>query len=146
VISNDRIGAAYHEAGHAVVAWTLGLQLAEIAIAIDGDEAAGTTTVGSDDHLTVFDRVVINLAGLEAQEIFEAPTHEHAGLGDFGKIIDLLDDVSEDESRLIRIAARAQAREIILANRAKVARVANHLMTNERIDGTTFLALIDTAA
>jgi len=144
--SNERIGAVYHEAGHAIVAWALGLPLAEIVIGIGGDETAGKTTiVGSDDHLTVFDRVVMNLAGLEAQEIFDAPTHEHAGLGDFAKIIGLLDDVSEKESLKIRTAGRARAREIILANRAKVIRLAQHLMTDERVDGATFLALINTA-
>jgi hypothetical protein len=77
----DRIGAAYHEAGHAVVLWALGLSVVEIAIGIGGDDAAGKTKIaGSDNHLTEFDRVLINVAGLEAQEIFEAPTHDHAGL------------------------------------------------------------------
>jgi ATP-dependent Zn protease len=141
--SNDRIGAAYHEAGHAIVAWVFGLTIAEVAIGIDGDDAAGRTKIiGTDDHLTVFDRVVLNLAGLEAQEIFEAPTHDNAGLGDFAKIIDLLYDVSEEESAKIRAAARQRAHEIILANRSKVARLAQRLLTDESIDGATFVAIV----
>jgi hypothetical protein len=96
--SADRIGAAYHEAGHAVVFWVLGLPVAEIAIGIGGDDAAGATKIdGSDEHLTTFDRVVINEAGLEAQEIFNAPTHEHAGLADYTKIIDILGEIPEEK-------------------------------------------------
>jgi ATP-dependent Zn protease len=142
--SGDRIGAAYHEAGHAVVAWALALELADIAIGIGGDDAAGATKiVGSDDHLTVFDRVVVNVAGLEAQEIFNAPTHEHAGLGDYATIIGILGDISDEESFKIRTAARERAREIVLANRLKVIRLAQHLIASQRISGSGILDLLN---
>ena len=79
--AEDRIGAAYHEAGHAIVLWVFGLQVDSVAIGIAGDDGAGHTKVmGSDEHLSEFDRIVISEAGLEAQEVFEAPTHDHAGL------------------------------------------------------------------
>lgn len=73
--AEDRIGAAYHEAGHAIVLWVFGLQVDSVAVGIAGDDAAGHTKVmGSDEHLSEFDRIVISEAGLEAQEVFEAPT------------------------------------------------------------------------
>jgi ATP-dependent Zn protease len=63
--SDYRISTAYHEAGHAVVAWALGLPVAEVAIGKDGDDSAGRTNIeGTDDHLPLFDRVVVYLAGI----------------------------------------------------------------------------------
>jgi ATP-dependent Zn protease len=139
----DRVGAAYHEAGHAVILWAFGLQIDSIAIGIGGDDAAGHTKVmGSDEHLSEFDRIVISEAGLEAQEVFEAPTHDHAGLADYAKIIDILGDISAEESLKIRTAARERAREIILANRTKVDRLAEYLIENGRISGFAFLELM----
>ena len=73
--AEDRLGAAYHEAGHAIALWVFGLQVDSVAIGIAGDDAAGHTEImGSDEHLSEFDRIVISEAGLEAQEVFEAPT------------------------------------------------------------------------
>jgi ATP-dependent Zn protease len=141
--AEDRIGAAYHEAGHAIVLWVFGLQVDSVAIGIAGDDAAGHTMImGSDEHLSEFDRIVISEAGLEAQEVFEAPTHDHAGLADYAKIIDILGDISAEESLKIRTAARERAREIILANRSKVARLAEYLIENGRISGFAFLELM----
>ena len=42
----DRFGAAYHEAGHAVVAWALGLAVRSLAINHD-DPTAGATDIAS---------------------------------------------------------------------------------------------------
>jgi hypothetical protein len=91
--------------------------------------------MGSDEHLSEFDRIVISEAGLEAQEVFEAPTHDHAGLADYAKIIGILGDHSEEESLKIRTAARECACEIILANRTKVTMLAECLIENGRISG-----------
>src|SRR5262249_23565137 len=141
---SDRVGAACHEAGHAIVLWVFGLRVDSVAIGIAGDDAAGhTKVVGSDEHLSEFDRIVISEAGLEAQEVFEAPTHDHAGLADYAKIIDVLGDISEEESLKIRTAARERAREIILANRTKVTRLAEYLIENGRISGFAFLELME---
>jgi hypothetical protein len=41
----DRVGAAYHEAGHAVILWAFGLQVDSTAIGFGGDDAAGHTKV-----------------------------------------------------------------------------------------------------
>ena len=42
--TNDKLrGAAFHEAGHVIVAKEFGLPVGEIAIGIDGDDAKGRT-------------------------------------------------------------------------------------------------------
>jgi len=70
------------------------------------------------------------------------PTHDHAGLADYAKIIDILGDISAEESLKIRTAARERAREIILANRTKVDRLAEYLIEKGRISGFAFLELM----
>jgi ATP-dependent Zn protease len=143
-MNENRIGAAYHEAGHAVIAWVLGLEPAKIEIGIDGDESAGKTMVGSDEHLPELDRLAICYAGMVAQEIFECPTHENAGVSDYAKMIEILgDEISEEESLERRNAAYARAREILLANKAKIERLALHLVDKVHISGSNFLELIN---
>jgi hypothetical protein len=48
MINRDQMGAAYHEAGHAVVAWALGLNVGRLAIAIGGDDAKGSADIEHD--------------------------------------------------------------------------------------------------
>jgi hypothetical protein len=47
----DRRAAAYHEAGHIVVAWALGVVVGAAAIGINGDDAKGTSEIGSAKRL-----------------------------------------------------------------------------------------------
>jgi hypothetical protein len=75
----DRLAAAYHEAGHAVVALSLGLSVGRVEIAIDGDDAKGTTDIAGTSGLPLVDQLAICAAGMEAQERFNAPTHDAAG-------------------------------------------------------------------
>jgi hypothetical protein len=49
--SQDRYGAAIHEAGHVVVAWALGLKTRKLAVGIDGDDAAGAAEIEENSHL-----------------------------------------------------------------------------------------------
>jgi hypothetical protein len=73
-----RRGLAFHEAGHAVVAWYLGLQVGEIAIVDDPKDDSGTDIATEQEHLPEVDRLAVCLAGLEAESFFEAPTQEYA--------------------------------------------------------------------
>jgi hypothetical protein len=50
------MGAAYHEAGHAVVAWALGLKVGRLAIAIGGDDAKGSADIEHDQEYPLVDR------------------------------------------------------------------------------------------
>ena len=61
--ADHRKSTAIHEAGHAVVAWALGLKLGRIRIAIDGDPTKGGAEIEEDqDHLPLIDRLAICVA------------------------------------------------------------------------------------
>jgi hypothetical protein len=85
----DRRGAAYHEAGHIVVASALGLRVGAAVIGVDGDDAKGEADIDCDRSLPLVDRIAVCAAGREAQHVFGAPTHRLAGAMDEAKIIKL---------------------------------------------------------
>jgi len=66
----DRLGAAYHEAGHAIVASALGLTIERMEIGINGDDAKGATDIRDVAGLPLADQLAICAAGIEAQKIF----------------------------------------------------------------------------
>ena len=71
----ERRGAAYHEAGHIVVAWSLGVEVGGAAIGVNGDDAKGTSEIGSAEELPLVDKIALCAAGLESQSVFNAPAH-----------------------------------------------------------------------
>src|SRR5262245_13730990 len=98
-MTDERRGAAFHEAGHAVVAWCLRLQVNSIAIGLCGDDTKGRTCIASDQsHLPIVDRLALCLAGLDAEEFFDAPTHEYAGVHDLDRAREIIveDTLEED--------------------------------------------------
>jgi hypothetical protein len=67
---NDRRGIAFHEAGHAVVAWALDCHVKETAII--GDD--GKTSILCDyKRLGFGDRLALCLAGQVAEVLYDAP-------------------------------------------------------------------------
>jgi ATP-dependent Zn protease len=135
--NTDRQSAAYHEAGHAVVGWSLGLEIGQITI---GDEANGQTQIASDqEHLSMIDRLAICLAGIEAQEVFQCPTHDLAGLTDLGNAQQIIGmDVPDDESRTLCDAGYQRARELIVLHMAEVVQLANYLIMHGGIEHGEF--------
>src|SRR5262245_22707181 len=112
-MSDQLRGAAFHEAGHAIVARALGLTIVTIEIGIGGDDAKGQVKTSSDHHLSRIDRLAIHAAGVEAQELFKCPTHYQAGGYDFGNMIELLEEIeTEVERDECRSAAHMRARDI----------------------------------
>ena len=137
----ERRGAAFHEAGHAVVAWALGLPIGEIVIGIDGDDAAGRAEVGTSDHLPIVDQIAICLAGREAQELFGTHSHDLANAGDYGKIVELIENgITEQESKALRDAGAARARYLLVSHKEQVSRLAAAVIKAGRIDAGTFLS------
>ena len=122
-------GAAFHEAGHVVVAKHLGLPIGEIEIGIDG---SGKADIGPADHLPLIDQLAVCVAGIEAQELFNCHTHPHAPLADYGKVIGLLDELTKAEGREYRDAACLRALEILRKHKPEVERLANHLIEHRR--------------
>src|SRR2546423_174934 len=71
---------AFHEAGHAVVAWSLGLPVG--VIRVSDDDASGGTEIGPADHLSLTEQIAVWSAGHAAERLFECPAHELADARD----------------------------------------------------------------
>ena len=132
--NNDKLrGAAFHEAGHVIVAREFGLPIGEIAIGIDGDEAKGRTDIGSAHNLPVIDQIALCVAGVVAQSLFDWPTHNLAGAGDYARVVQLVEGMTDDNSLKLRNAAYARARAILEKRATEVERLAKQLLKQRRI-------------
>jgi ATP-dependent Zn protease len=132
--------AAYHEAGHAIVAWALGLTVHKIRVR--ADDGGGTTITEGADDLPLIDQATIMVAGREAEEVFDAPSHEWSHAGDLGMMVELFETTPEPEGEAIRAAADARARELLIAHKPAVIRLAERLLDVHEIDGVEFLRLV----
>jgi len=138
----DRLGAAYHEAGHAVVATALGLTVGRIEIARNGDDAKGAADIEDAARLPLVDQLAICAAGMEAQKMFEAPTHDIAGVGDYGLMFNLLDEYDETERRMFIEAGHQRACELIRLHTNAVGRVARALLADGKIENAAVRELL----
>jgi ATP-dependent Zn protease len=148
--SNKACGAAFHEAGHAVVAWHLGVPVSDIAIGIGCDDTKGYAQIGSDQsHLPLIDRLAIWLAGIEAQDFFHAPTHENAGTYDVDKATQIVGEgvydreIPEAEIQRLLDAGQARARELIVGNEVRCRRLAARLEEREQVSAEEFRHLME---
>jgi ATP-dependent Zn protease len=128
-----RIGAAIHEAGHAVVAWALGLPVGRMAIAIGGDDAKGTTEIANAERLSLVDQLAVCAAGMEAQELFKAPTHSLAAAADFGMMVELLDEQDDDTDVGLRLAGHEKARSLLKGHMDLVQHIATALVAQQTL-------------
>jgi ATP-dependent Zn protease len=106
-------GVAYHEAGHAVVALALDLHVARVEIF--HEDHSGATDVAPTDHLPLADQIAIYVAGINAEKLFDAPTHEGAGLGDHAKLIETL--TQEHLGEIASHSTKLLRRKRVCANR-----------------------------
>jgi ATP-dependent Zn protease len=132
--NDDLRSAAYHEAGHAIVAWALGLRVHRIMIGIAGDLTAGEADIEEKRSMSLVDRIAICSAGVDAQELFDAPTNDICAISDMGKIYDLIGEYNEQVGSCLRQIGFQKSREILKQHRDKVARVAQALV--ERMELT----------
>lgn len=135
---------AFHEAGHAVVAWSLNLRVERIQIREIGAGSSATQT-HPPDHLSLIDRLATLAAGLEAELAFNCPLYEHAGDRDRPMAIAVLrehhEDLASDEIQSHLAAGQARARELLLEHRERVVQ-SECLLDVRRIDEAEFLALM----
>jgi hypothetical protein len=122
--------AAYHEAGHVVVAQFLGLTVREVEIEEDG---SGRADIRYAEHLPLVDQVAICVAGIEAQELFNCPMHQHAALGDYLKVCELMAGLTDAESYEYRQAGYLRALEILMARLPEIEALAHQLLKQRRI-------------
>lgn len=75
--------------------------------------------------------------------MFGAPTHDGAGWGDYGQMVELLEDVDDDTSRVLRHAGHKKAREFLTTQTDKVLRIAKALLANHRIADDELTGLLN---
>jgi hypothetical protein len=120
------------------------LEIGGIAIGLDGDDGKGRAEISSAEHLGLIDQVAIALAGIEAQALFEAPTHDFAGLSDLALVRKLIndDDLPPTESKGLRDQGYQRARELLIRHQQAIVTLAHKLAANGAITGSEFLELV----
>jgi hypothetical protein len=135
-------GTAFHEAGHAVVAWSLGLGVR--AVRISDDDASGAAEIACAD-LSLIEQIALCSAGIAAENAFECPAHEPAGARDREKIYQLLkaNEISEEEQgAALRGEGYNWARECLETHMSEVIGLAERLAQRGRVDAPEFLRLM----
>ena len=122
--------AAYHEAGHVVVAQFLGLTVREVEIEEDG---SGRADIRHAAHLPLVDQIALCVAGIEAQELFNCPLHQHAALGDYLKVRELVAGLTDAESHEYRQAGYSRALEILKTRLLEIEELADQLLKQRRL-------------
>ena len=122
--------AAYHEAGHVVVARFLGLTIGRVEIEEDG---SGRADIRDAEHLPLVDQIAVCVAGIEAQELFNCPIHQRAAFGDYLKIRELVAGLTDAESCEYRQAGYLLALEILKARLPEIEALAHQLFNQRRI-------------
>jgi hypothetical protein len=113
---------------------------------INADDASGGAEIGSATHLELTEQVAIWLAGVVAQEVFNAPGHELGSFKDNVAIMELLEEhgISEQaEGPALRARAGEIAAAKLEANRTKVNDVVNQLVQRGRLEASEFRELIE---
>jgi ATP-dependent Zn protease len=144
--ANDYLrGMAFHEAGHAVVAWSVNLRVESICICEIGAGNSQTKT-GPPGHLPLMHQLATLAAGLEAGWAFNCPLPEQAAYRDCLMAITLVREHHEglawDEIQSHLATGHAHARELLLEQRDRVIRVAEHLREVRHIAAAEFLTLM----
>jgi len=123
--------AAYHEAGHVVVARFFGLTVRQVEIEEDG---SGRADISSAERLPLVDQVAVCVAGIEAQELFDCPMHDHAALGDYLKVRELMAGLTDAESYQCRQAGYLRALQILKSRLPEIDELAHRLFRQRRIE------------
>jgi hypothetical protein len=140
---SDKEKTALHEAGHAVVAWSLDAPVK--GVYLDLENESGHTDADSAD-LEPVKQIAIWLAGFEAERIFKPPAKPRRALGDRYRVRKILEgnktpeDTSEGQE--LREQRRACAEALLRQHEARVRRVAHHLMEHHSIDRVAFEAMM----
>jgi hypothetical protein len=122
--------AAYHEAGHVVVARFLGLPIGRVELE---EDRSGRADIRYAEHLPLVDQIAICVAGIEAQELFNCPMHQHAALGDYLMVRELVAGLTDAEGYEYRQAGYLRALEILKSRLPEIEELAHQLFTQRRI-------------
>ena len=85
------------------------------------------------EHLPLADQIALCVAGIEAQELFNCPMHDHAALGDYRKVCGLLAGLTDTQSYEYRHAGYSRALEILKERISEIEKLAAQLLNQRRI-------------
>jgi hypothetical protein len=85
------LGTCFHEAGHAVVAAALGLEVRALHVNAEGTEATvgGGALIEFAGHLPLIDQTAVCFAGLEAELIWQGLPEDFVEFSDYMKFREL---------------------------------------------------------
>jgi hypothetical protein len=131
-------GIAYHEAGHAVVAWALGLRVG-ISRPFYDDVTGWQGETKIDDasrELSLTEKIALRASGYTAEKVFRCPAHEQAVHEGNLKIYRLLMDkgIAEADHPPRVAEGNAIARAYLEAHRSQVIALAEHLAECGHVD------------
>jgi Peptidase M50B-like len=132
-MTNDGLrGVAYHEAGHAVVALALGLSVARVEIF--HEDNSGVTDIAGADGLPLVDHIALFVAGMNAEKMFDAPTHKSAGGGDRANVRELLKGIDIVPAHELRQKGHQRAWDLLNDHHSSVNDIAERLIAHRKID------------
>jgi hypothetical protein len=138
-------GVAYHEAGHAVVAFALGLRVVSILLREQGAGDSETKTTPA-DHLSMTDQIAVLTAGKAAERAFNCPLPDDHGNGAIEKALNLIlrncDGASSDAIDLHMMAGQVRARALLAEHQGRVIKIAKHLREVRHVEAAEFLRLM----
>jgi len=134
---------AYHEAGHAVVGWALGLHIGWVRIE---DDYNGKADIGISDHLPPADQVAIAMGGWYGAALSGVePLHDDETLGDHAYALNVTSAACPDDDEASEIVYREgsdRAQALVAGHAELVAQIADELLRRgEILEGKASLLL-----
>jgi hypothetical protein len=142
-LKTARVASPFHEAGHVVVGWALGLEIGGTRIRPDG---TGGADIAASDSLPLVDRVAIYMAGIVAAEMSGVEAvHEKEIWGDMGEVVSIGSrEHPGDESAQLALmrAGRVRAASILTVHGAVLSRLSNELERAGELDAEAVARLL----
>src|SRR5262245_50308134 len=132
-------GNAYHDGGHAIVGWVLGLNVLEITIC--DDQPGQDPKIDGAEHLPLRDRIAVHNAGRQAELVFGEPLPFWASARDQAETLNLLSNsgIRDPDAMRERIfEGCARARELLRNHAHQVHRLATHLIERRQMTADEF--------
>jgi hypothetical protein len=99
-----------------------------------GEDGSGRANISSAERLPLVDQIAVCVAGIEAQEFFNCPVHDHAALGDYLKVRELMAGLSNAESYEYRQAGYLRALQILKSRLPEIEELAHQLFRQRRVE------------
>jgi len=142
------VGTCFHEAGHAVAAAALGLEVGDLHVNADGVEATvgGGVQIGFAGHLSLIDQSAVCFAGLEAELIWQGAPEDFVEFSDYWKFRELesVKCLSDKDRDKLENDGYERANELLLKNGTAVVIVAHRLVQQGYMTATEFKHLTGT--